>query len=458
MPSPTETTGLVRHASAQTMAVHRPRFSPWGLLIGVPLLLGLGWFVAEWSRAPAFVCDPHVAQSSGYLPVAPETQYFYYYFESRDRPASDPLVLWLNGGPGSSSMLGLFLENGPCLVQKDGSLMYNEHAWNSRANVLYVDQPASVGLSVGPLSAPAAIGPNMLQFLRGFFALHPDLARRPLYLTGESYAGHYIPVIATTLLSANESAINLRGIAIGNGLTDTDIQAQHQLDMVTNQYNVTLVPSSHLPELQAMAQDVTKSIRACRTTKNDSVCEDAALAFITFQGTMESYAPTRNSLDIRQECIDDACEAPMKAVATFLNRPDVQAQLGLPSPVVYRSDNPKYMEPFLVDIVTNYAHHVEAVLAANVPVLLYAGDADLQCNWQSIDAWSAAMAWAQTSSYTKTTLQPYVAADGRTVGQVRAHDLLTFVRIFEAGHLVPSAQPQVSLEMLNTFLAGTPFV
>ncbi|OQR84795.1 serine protease family S10 [Achlya hypogyna] len=464
MPSPSESSGLLRHGSAQSMHAPRPRFSPWGLLIGVPLILGLGWFVAEWWQAPtaAFTCDPHVHQSAGYIPIRNSSaKYFHYYFEARNDPSSAPLVLWLNGGPGSSSMLGLFLENGPCLLDAMGELRYNPFGWNERANVLWVDQPAGVGLSTGPITQPRDVGPDMVRFLDGFFALHPELAGRPLFLTGESYAGHYIPAIATSILSAATptSPINLRGIAIGNGLTDTALQAQHQLDMLDNQYNISLVTDADVAGLKAMGNNCVESIRACRASNYSDVelCEEAAINFITFQGSMEAHAPDRNSLDIREVCTNGSCEAAMAAVVGFLNRPEVQAQLGVDFPVAYRSGNAAYMEPYLVDIVTDYVPLVEAVLAARIPVLLYAGDADLQCNWQGIDAWASAMDWARTSGYTKASLQPYVDATGKTVGQVKAHGLLTFLRVFEAGHLVPSNQPRVAQELLHKFLNGTPF-
>ena len=66
--------------------------------------------------------------------------------ESRGDPDTDPLVIWLNGGPGCSSMLGLFTENGPYNFKFDAEhvkdpfvLEKNDFSWNSEANVMYVD-------------------------------------------------------------------------------------------------------------------------------------------------------------------------------------------------------------------------------------------------------------------------------------------------------------------------------
>jgi hypothetical protein len=76
-------------------------------------------------------------------PPLPTTPDFYWMFESRSDPANDPLVVWLTGGPGCSSILALFFENGPCSIHEDGqSTKPNPFGWNDRANVIWVDQPA----------------------------------------------------------------------------------------------------------------------------------------------------------------------------------------------------------------------------------------------------------------------------------------------------------------------------
>ena len=87
------------------------------------------------------LCDPTVKSSAGYYSVTTATKhYFYWFFESRSSPSSDPVVLWMTGGPGCSSEVALFGENGPCKVNDDLSTRLNNYSWNSRANVIYIDQ------------------------------------------------------------------------------------------------------------------------------------------------------------------------------------------------------------------------------------------------------------------------------------------------------------------------------
>ena len=97
------------------------------------------------------ICDKNVKQHAGYFKLEQQNkEYFYWMFESRRAPSSDPLLLWLTGGPGCSSELALFAENGPCKVNKVGDdTTLNPNSWNTQANLLYIDQPPGTGFSTG---------------------------------------------------------------------------------------------------------------------------------------------------------------------------------------------------------------------------------------------------------------------------------------------------------------------
>lgn len=167
-------------------------------------------------------------------------QIHYVFVESQSNPISDPVVLWLNGGPGCSSMEGMFYENGP-FVYEEGSevLIANDYSWNLNASLLYFEAPAGVGFST--LGDPNNTNTNdnqtasdNLDVLVQFFKAYPEYGSQEFFITGESYAGIYIPTLAYNIIKWNNQTnsatkINLTGILVGNGCTDWNYDADAAL-------------------------------------------------------------------------------------------------------------------------------------------------------------------------------------------------------------------------------------
>lgn len=138
---------------------------------------------------------------------------FYWLFKKTSLPEDAPLILWMNGGPGSSSMFGLFLENGPLRVTKTGPSLDDfqlgtapEGSWGDQADIIFLDQPAGTGFSwyeKSPLTIMADGAEEMLQFLQAFLVKFPEYNKRSFHITGESYAGKYIPSLARVVLDYN---------------------------------------------------------------------------------------------------------------------------------------------------------------------------------------------------------------------------------------------------------------
>ncbi|KAF8692521.1 hypothetical protein HU200_039622 [Digitaria exilis] len=178
--------------------------------------------------------SPPVSQFAGYVTVNERNgrALFYWFFEAQTSPAQKPLLLWLNGGPGCSSIgYGAASELGPLRVSRYGAgLEFNKFAWNREANLLFLESPVGVGFSYTNTSSDltklddAFVAEDAYNFLVNWLKRFPQYKGREFYISGESYAGHYVPQLAELVYDRNKDRtstyINLKGFMVGNPLTD----------------------------------------------------------------------------------------------------------------------------------------------------------------------------------------------------------------------------------------------
>ncbi|KAG8467967.1 hypothetical protein KFE25_007019 [Diacronema lutheri] len=423
-------------------------------------------------RVEARLCDD-VEQYRGFftLRTGPSKHYFYWHFAARVAPESAPTVLWLTGGPGCSSEVALFGENGPCKVNADGaSTTRNPFSWNERANLLYVDQPTGTGFSYGTGydHDETGVANDMFDFLQQFFEAHPELSSNPFFIFGESYAGHYVPSIAHRVWRGNKMGegipLPLAGVGVGNGLTDPEVQYGFYPQMAIS-------TNGHEPAVGTLTYSAMKlalpaclaAIRACNranVTLSDAICAAAQAGC-----NMAEIAPYQlsgmNVYDMRIPCDQSAgglCYD-FSNIKAFLSRPEVLEYLGVGEDRAAWTDcNMEVNARFQGDWMKDYQQQLPDLLAAGIRVLIYAGDQDFICNWLGNKAWTLELPWAGKAAFNGASDQPWYARDdtGRLqhAGDVRTAKGLTFLRVYAAGHMVPMDQPAASLDMLDQFLAA----
>jgi serine carboxypeptidase-like clade I len=172
-------------------------------------------------------------------PVA-GVQLHYWYTETTNpnlEATKAPVVLWLNGGPGSSSVLGLMEEWGPLIVNATGGLSPNPYAWTNLANVVLLESPSGVGYSYCASSTTTGCANTDVSTARAarvamqeFFKAFPELSDNEFFITGESYAGVYVPTLVKEILD-NAPEINIQGMAVGDPCTDNTAQ-KDSMDMI----------------------------------------------------------------------------------------------------------------------------------------------------------------------------------------------------------------------------------
>merc|ERR1711957_466893 len=167
-----------------------------------------------------------------------------------------------------------------------------------------------------------------------------------------------------------------------------------------------------------------------------------------------------NPYDMRIKCeVEPLCYDMSKDVK-FPNNKEVQKQLGVD--MEFQSCNMVMHTLFTVDFMRNYHQLIPPMLAAGIDVLIYAGDQDFICNWLGNEKWTLALDWAHKKEFNAAQKTAYVvsgkevgAKDGKEVGELRSFANFHFLRVYQAGHMVPMNQPEAALGMLNTFMDGT---
>jgi vitellogenic carboxypeptidase-like protein len=155
---------------------------------------------------------------------------FFWYFPAQSGDAKAPLLLWLQGGPGGSSLFGLFVENGPLMVDEHGEVQERNITWNSDYAMVFFDNPVGTGYSftgndAGYSTNEVEVGENLYRCLVQFLTVFSELKDVDFYITGESYAGKYIPALGYTIHMANSDpkknfTVNFKGLLLGDGLVD----------------------------------------------------------------------------------------------------------------------------------------------------------------------------------------------------------------------------------------------
>ncbi|ORY32966.1 peptidase S10, serine carboxypeptidase [Neocallimastix californiae] len=424
-----------------------------------------------------------VNQYAGYLDIDDEDKHFFFwFFESRSNPETDPTILWLNGGPGCSSLTGLLMELGPCRVAPSGNeTIYNEHSWNNKANLLFLDQPVNVGYSYSDsnnIKDTISAGKDVYAFLQLFFKKFPQFNRK-VHVFGESYAGHYIPAIGNEIITHNKELedvkiksdftvqeqkslvkIDLDSLGIGNGLVDPFVQYRYYTEMACSSDYGQLVSEEECLNMHKKEGTCVRLIGSCYQWENPFVCVPSSVycnnALISpFQKT------GRNVYDVRTNCEDgDLCYSIMDDINTYLNRDDVKEILGVDASMEYKSCNMQINLDFLTagDWMLPYVNFLPDILESGTRVLVYAGDADFICNWIGNKAWTMELDWEGKLEFNFALDKEWYGyqkeKEGDSYGQLRSFMNFSFLRVYQAGHMVPYDQPKASEDMINAWISG----
>ncbi|KAJ0979464.1 hypothetical protein J5N97_014938 [Dioscorea zingiberensis] len=381
---------------------------------------------------------------------------FYFFFESRGS-SSDPVVLWLTGGPGCSSELALFYENGPFNIADNLSLIWNDYGWDKASNIIYVDQPTGTGFSYSKdirdlRYNEKGVSNDLYDFLQAFFEAHPKFLKNEFYITGESYAGHYIPAVTERVHRGNKEKeglqINLKGFAIGNGLTNPSIQYGAYADYA---YSMGLIGEAAHKKISKIYPICELGIKLCGSSgvitcfASYVLCNSIFTSILLVAGNINYY-------DIRKKCEGELCYD-FSNMEKFLNQKAVRDSLGV-GDRKFVSCNTLVYEALITDWMKNLEVGIPALIEDGIKLLVYAGEYDLICNWLGNFRWVESMEWSGQQAYSAAPMLPFTV-DGEESGQLKTFGPLSFLKVYNAGHMVPMDQPKAALAMLKRWTKGS---
>ncbi|RDB15219.1 Carboxypeptidase S1 [Hypsizygus marmoreus] len=416
------------------------------------------------------ICEttPGVYQASGYGDLTATQSIWFWFFASRKNPDTAPLALWFNGGPGSSSMIGLIQEHGPCRITNDSSsVTINPFSWNNEANVLYIDQPVGVGFSHGDLNVGTSqqAAADVWTFLQIFLSdsRFSKYQKNNLAIWTESYGGHYGPAFAAHFLAQNAAIaagtvsglnLNLKVLGVGDGLTDPLTQYPGYIIYAGNNPYHPLVSTSVIARANTSwtsSNGCRAQITACNNGGSNSVCS-AAQSYCN----NNILSPLAGNYDVYYVPATNPDPYPPD-ITNYLR--SVASKIG--AEATWQQTNRNVYNNFAAtgDWMRNSRPDLETVINAGVRTIVFDGDADYILNFNGVEAMVDKLSTKFTAVYQQQKFATYAVA-GQTAGQYKNAGTFSYIRIYGAGHEVPAykygklATGQAAAQMFTQIMAN----
>lgn len=399
------------------------------------------------ARVP-FTESLRIKSYAGYFTVDKKydsNQFFWYFPAMISKKKDAPVIVWLQGGPGASSLYGLFTENGPLRVRKS-RFERRKYNWALSHHIIYIDNPVGTGFSFtkdpkGYCVNQTQVGEQLYSTLIQFFQLFPELQENKFFITGESYAGKYVPALAYTIHKKNPSAkvkINLKALAIGNGLSDPE----HQLVYSKYLYQIGLIDWN---QAKVFADAESKAIQMIKNQEWDKAFEafDTLLNGDLINGKSIFYNMTGfefyfNYLHTKdyQQFEDFGPMIQTTAVRKAIHVGNLTFNVGKEVENHLKQDVMKSVAPWVSELLDHYY------------VLIYNGQLDI------IVAYPLTLNYLRNLNFTGNN--EYLSAkrykwyvDGELAGYVKQGGKLVEIMVRNAGHMVPGDQPKWALDMIT---------
>ncbi|XP_028968792.1 venom serine carboxypeptidase-like [Galendromus occidentalis] len=367
---------------------------------------------------------------------------------------TSPLVLWMQGGPGASSLFGLFVETGPFQVNMDLTLTLRPTSWLKYASLLYLDNPVGSGFSFTAdedcyPTDQQAIGDDLTDFVRQFYVLFPEFISTPLYIGGQSYAGKYVPTLSYRLATDEGFAfVPLQGMIIGNGFSDPI----HMLEYGDFLEGVGLLNREQADEISQQTKIARKMIRLKMYVEAYALIDQLIVGAFTPQGTI---IQNLTGIGHYYNILRSGHPPEMTFFYHYLHMERVKKAIHAGGRNI--SDGAAIRRALIPDMMQSVADQFAKLLDNGYRVLFYSGQLDIIVNYVCVENFFHNLVWSGAKKWRNTKRKQWRIDGPQVVGFVRQVNNLTEVMIRNAGHIAPFDQPWPTLDMFRRFIDGLQF-
>ncbi|XP_064410934.1 probable serine carboxypeptidase CPVL isoform X2 [Latimeria chalumnae] len=357
----------------------------------------------------------NVKSYSGYLTVneTHNSNLFFWFFPAQVQPESAPVLLWLQGGPGGTSMFGLFVEHGPYVVNQNLTLAVRKFPWTSKYSMLYIDNPVGTGFSFTDEKGYARneddVGRDLYSALIQFFQIFYEYQKNDFYATGEMLGGYAEFMYQSGLVDEKQKQYVQQQTALGVIYIQKKkwIEAFDVFDSLLN---------GDRTSYSSFYQNVT----GCTNYFNFLQCQEPPDQ--EYFGKFLSLPEVRKAIHVGN--------------LTFHDGSEVEKHL--------LEDVMKTIKPWL------------AVLMDNYRVMLYSGQLDVIVAAPLTERFLPTVPWSKVEEYKQAdrTYWKIRSSDTEVAGYVRQVGEFYQVIVRGGGHILPYDQPERSFDMIDRFVSG----
>ncbi|VEN53478.1 unnamed protein product [Callosobruchus maculatus] len=339
-------------------------------------------------------------------------------------------------------MFGLFYENGPFSVNGKGELELRNHSWHNNHSVIYIDNPVGTGFSFtnnGYARNQTQIGKELYGALKQFYQIFPELKKNEFFITGESYAGKYVPTLAHTIHKNNPTAaekINLKGVAMGNPYIDPKLQVGYAELL----YQIGLVDKSKSLVIKDLEVKDVQFISEGKYNESNDVISEIFNIFDNVTGgtSIFNFLQDGSSDQEGMEAFFNTSRARMALHVGNTTFGDDQVYENL------SEDNQKNdITPWFVEVVENYR------------VMLYTGQLDIIVAYALTSNFLEHVNFKGVAEFQRSKRKVWYV-DEDIAGYVKTFGNFSDVLVRNAGHMVPTDQPKHAEDLIYKFTRNLP--